>query len=78
MPEIEPDVTTTENCLRELRKMFGIGVYFMVEDRRIQYPEDVERDPLRMARIHIDRNEFWAKTLEETMQKVREWKEAQA
>lgn len=69
---------TVEAALAELREMFGHGVYVMVEDRRIQYPEDVPRDPLRMARVHIDRNEFWANTLEATMQQVRAWAKSRA
>lgn len=74
-PEVQ--VLTVEACLFQLREWFGHGVYFMVEDRRIQYPEDIPRDPLRMARIHIGQAEFWDNTLEKTLEKVRVWKESQ-
>jgi len=53
--------------------MFGHGVYVLAEDRRIQYAEDYPREPLRNARIHVERNEFWANTLEECLNQIRAW-----
>lgn len=65
-------------ALKELRTMFGHGVYISVEAKGIHYPEDYPgRKPLLTAYIDVGDKHFYGPALSEAMAQVRSWKAAQ-
>lgn len=67
---------TVEECLAELREMFGYGVYLLVEAKGIHYPSDYgDEPPLLTAHINVDHNPFFSQTLRGCMNHVRAWKD---